>query len=109
MARQMGQRGRKALKGSFLIDEMLRQIEATYEKALVKPSKIFLKNEPLHFWITAIRGKITELSKIYFKGLPVKKPFRFINAFFTAFILIFPALLPGAAYSPKPQRRSAIA
>lgn len=43
MARQMGQRGRKALKGSFLIDEMLRQIEATYEKALVKPSKDIFK------------------------------------------------------------------
>jgi glycosyltransferase involved in cell wall biosynthesis len=43
MARQMAKRGRKALAGSFLIDEMLRQIEAAYEKALVKPSKIIFK------------------------------------------------------------------
>ncbi len=39
-ARKMGQAGRKALKGTFLIQEMLREIERTYEKTLVKPSRI---------------------------------------------------------------------
>jgi glycosyltransferase involved in cell wall biosynthesis len=32
LAAQMGKAGRKALKGTFLIDEMLRQIEKVYEK-----------------------------------------------------------------------------
>lgn len=39
LGRKMGKAGRQILQGSFLIDEMLRQIERTYEKALVKPSK----------------------------------------------------------------------
>jgi len=39
LGRKMGKAGRGLLKGSFLIDEMLHQIEKTYEKALVKPSK----------------------------------------------------------------------
>jgi glycosyltransferase involved in cell wall biosynthesis len=39
LGRKMGKAGRELLRGSFLIDEMLRQIEHTYEKALVKPSK----------------------------------------------------------------------
>jgi len=39
LGKKMGKAGRELLKGSFLIDEMLRQIEKTYEKALVKPSK----------------------------------------------------------------------
>jgi glycosyltransferase involved in cell wall biosynthesis len=38
-ARKMGEAGRKALKGTFLIREMLKEIEKTYEKTLVKPSK----------------------------------------------------------------------
>jgi glycosyltransferase involved in cell wall biosynthesis len=41
LARKMGKAGRKALQGSFLIDEMLTQIEQVYEKARVKPSKRF--------------------------------------------------------------------
>lgn len=39
LGRKMGKTGREMLRGTFLIDEMLRQIEKTYEKALVKPSK----------------------------------------------------------------------
>ncbi len=39
LGRKMGKAGREVLQGTFLIDEMLRQIERTYEKALVKPSK----------------------------------------------------------------------
>jgi glycosyltransferase involved in cell wall biosynthesis len=39
LAHKMGQAGRHALKGTFLIQEMLREIEKTYEKTLVKPSK----------------------------------------------------------------------
>jgi glycosyltransferase involved in cell wall biosynthesis len=38
LARKMGKEGRKRLKGSFLIDEMLHQIERVYEKSLVKPA-----------------------------------------------------------------------
>jgi glycosyltransferase involved in cell wall biosynthesis len=38
-ARKMGRAGRKALKGTFLIRQMLMEIERTYEKTLVKPSK----------------------------------------------------------------------
>ena len=40
LARKMGRAGRGALKGTFLIQEMLREIEKTYEKTLVKPSKV---------------------------------------------------------------------
>jgi glycosyltransferase involved in cell wall biosynthesis len=39
LARKMGQAGRNALKGTFLIQKMLREIEKTYEKTPVKPSK----------------------------------------------------------------------
>lgn len=39
LGKKMGKAGRELLQGSFLIDEMLRQIEKTYEKALVKPEK----------------------------------------------------------------------
>jgi glycosyltransferase involved in cell wall biosynthesis len=39
LARKMGLAGRHALKGTFLIREMLREIEKTYEKTLFKPSK----------------------------------------------------------------------
>jgi hypothetical protein len=34
LARKMGKAGQKSLQGSFLIDEMLRQIEELYGKAL---------------------------------------------------------------------------
>ncbi|HJT24886.1 MAG TPA: glycosyltransferase, partial [bacterium] len=39
LGKKMGRAGRELLQGSFRIDEMLRQIEKTYEKALVKPAK----------------------------------------------------------------------
>lgn len=39
LGRKMGKAGREVLQGTFLIDEMLHQIERTYEKALFKPSK----------------------------------------------------------------------
>jgi|SRR5581483_9637119 len=38
LGRQMGLAGRKNLRGTFLIREMLKEIEKTYEKARVKPS-----------------------------------------------------------------------
>jgi glycosyltransferase involved in cell wall biosynthesis len=39
-ARKMGQAGRKALKGTFLIQKMLKEIEKTYQNSMVKPSKV---------------------------------------------------------------------
>ena len=41
--RKMGQAGRKALKGTFLIQEMLKEIEKTYGKSIVGHSKVFEK------------------------------------------------------------------